>query len=934
MKRLLYCLWFTFPILASAGISVAGLTCEFLRNPRGIETTAPRLSWKIASDQRDVVQTAYRVEVASSAAQLTLGVADLWDSGRIASDQSHLVPYGGAPLSSRQTAVWRVTAWAGDAGSATSEGSARWEMGLLRPADWQAQWIGGGDVAPVEDPLVDQWCVDVLHPTEGSPDYERMSRTQAKAITERPQRLATVRKAQPAVWLRQRFEVDAPVTRARLYSAALGYYELYLNGQKVSDRVLDPGQTDYEKRVLYNIDDLTAELAPGEHELRILLAEGWYGQSQGFFTANFRYGNPLALAQLELTQADGTRRVIATDATWEFAPSAIAKANLYSGEVVDGRRTDRDLRWAPVAGPTADQPLPERCEAQLLPPTRKVRAIPARSVVETRPGVWLFDIGENIAGWPRLRLSAPRGTAIDLKFAELMTPDNRINWGTQGRGAVGVYQHDRYIAAGQGEEFYEPRFTYHGFRYVEVSGLTQPPSVEDLTAYLVRSDVASIGHFESSDPLMNRLHETIRRTYESNLMALPSDCPIREKCGWLGDAHVTQEMTYYNYDMAAFWAKYMRDIQTTSDLEGGLPDSIVPGRRPGIPAFDWGVATILMPWQNYLHTGDRRALKQHWPYMVRFLEHGREIAQGGIIHHALGDWCDQPATLALSNTRIDGSPFNSLPATTATMHYFQAARNMAAAAQVLGETAAAEQYAAWAEETRQVINRAYYHVRGTTYGSQTGNALALAYGIPDAERVSDVADSLAEEIRFGNAGHFNVGSHGATALYYALTDHGHVKVAREIFAQETYPSYGYMFAQDATTLWENMSRYDPVTKATGKSLSHPFHGGFDHWFYGAVAGLRQDPAGVAFRELRFAPALVGLLEHAEATIETPYGRAASAWRSEGGRFIWDLQVPPNTRAHVRVPPGVTALREGDRVLPADFQLGSGIYRFAGNLAEL
>ena len=620
MKRLIILLSLVGSASFGADLAVSALTCEFLTNPRGIETSAPRLSWVIDSDQRDVVQSAYRIEVASSAEKLAAGEADLWDSGRVASDQSHLVPYAGATLASRQSAFWRVTVWGGESPMARSEGLATWEMGLLQPTDWRASWIGGGDVPPNRDALVEQWNVDVLHPAAGTNDFERMRRANARAITERPQRLATVQAGQPAVWLRKRFVLDQPVSRARLYSAALGYYELYLDGVKISDRVLDPGQTDYEQLALYNIDDLTSDLAPGAHELRILLAEGWYGQSQGFFNPNFRYGNPLAFAQLEIQLADGRNRTIATDSTWEFAASAIAKANLYSGEVVDGRRTEADLHWQPVVGPLHDQPLPEQLSAQLLPPTRKVRAIAAQTVFETRPGVWMFDLGENIAGWPRLRLNAPRGTAIDLRFAELLTPENEIDWGTQGRGAVGVYQLDRYIAAGGGPEFYEPRFTYHGFRYVEVTGLPAAPAVDDLTAYLVRSDVASIGHFESSDPLMNRLHETIRRTYESNLVSIPSDCPIREKCGWLGDAHVTQEMSYYNYDMAQFWAKYARDIRTTSDLHNGLPDSIVPGRRPGIDAFDWGVATVFIPWQHYQHTGDRRVLEQQWSYMERFME--------------------------------------------------------------------------------------------------------------------------------------------------------------------------------------------------------------------------------------------------------------------------------------------------------------------------
>jgi alpha-L-rhamnosidase len=569
-----------------------------------------------------------------------------------------------------------------------------------------------------------------------------------------------------------------------------------------------------------------------------------------------------------------------------------------------------------------------------------VRAIAAQSVIETRPGVWLFDLGVNFTGWARLRVDAPRATAIDLKFGELMTAKNEIDWDTQGRRAVGVYQHSRYIAGGNGPEYFESKFTFHGFRYVEVSGLPKAPTPDALTGYLVRSDVPLIGKFKSSDALMNRLHDTIVHTYECNLIALPSDCPSREKCGWL-DCHLTQAMTYYNFDALQFWSKFAGDIRTTSDLRGGLPDSIAPGRREGIPAFDWGISTILIPWQQYQHTGDKRILASQWPYMKRYMEYAQEIAPDGIIHQALGDWCDQPATIALSWTRVDGSPFNSTPATTASMHYFRAAQAMATIARELGHQAQAAEYTQRAEKIRGAINRAYFHVRGNTYGSQTANALAIMYGIPDRGKTPVVARVLAEEIKFGNNGHFNVGSHGATSLYHALSDYGHAEVARAIFAKTTYPSYGYMFSLGATTIWENMSRFDPVAMTTQKSLSHPFQAGFDHWFYEAVAGLRMDRSAPAFKKLLFRSDLVGLLSHAEASIETPYGHAASAWRIGGHQFTWDVRIPANTTATVHFPENVSALTLGGQVVTTTattfngrpvsrgLSLGSGNYRFVG-----
>ncbi|MDQ8183141.1 family 78 glycoside hydrolase catalytic domain [Pelagicoccus sp. SDUM812005] len=924
-------------------LALYDLRCEFLSQPIGIQSSSPRLSWKLESDQRETQQTAYRIEVARSAAHLAAKEADLWDSGKVSSDTSHLVPYDGASLTSRHIAYWRVTVWDNHGQHATSEISS-WEMGLLDASDWSASWINAAKLPPSQDPIVLDWCEKVVYRPTTDGGYERERKLDEIAIEKRVERIQTVESAQPAAWLRRRFSISKPVHKARLYAANLGYAELHLNGYKLNDRVLDPAQTDYELRALYTIDILDDRLHEGEHELRIHLAEGWYGQSHGFFDTHFRYGKPLALAQLEIEYCDGTRETIVTDSHWQAASSQVLKANLYTGEVYDARITESDLQWGPVAGPDSEQPLPQRLEAQLLPPTRKVDRLAPKSIIETTPGTYVVDMGINFAGWVSLALEAPRGAVVDLTYSEILTPENKLDWDTMGRRAVGAYQWDRYITNGQGRETYEPRFTYHGFQYIEIVGLPQKPELDDIVGYQVRTDFKRTGSFECSDSFLNKLHETILWTYEANFVGLPADCPHREKCGWL-DAYNTAEMVYHNWDIGPSIGKYIEDIRSSSELLGGLPGNIAPGRRNGMfEAFDWGICTILLPWWKYHYTGDLRIVEEHWDHMLRYLDFAHEKYPSGIPTGSLGDWCDQPATLELSFTRVDGSPFNSHPATTAAMHYYFAVKSMAMLARKLDKSPRlVDTFEKRAERIRQTINATYFHARAMTFGSQAENALALIYGVVDPENRQAVADRLAEEIVHGNDGHFNVGAHGAGFLYHALSNYGHADVAWRMFEKETYPSYRYMFSQGATTIWENMSRWDPIKITTSKSLSHPFQSSFHHWFYNAIGGVQTDPSEVGFKKLIFMPQAVGLLDSASASIETPYGKARSSWRIAEQAFSWKIEVPANTSATLVIPNAIVEVtldqqpieRAERKVLgthyPQTLELGSGNYQIEGRI---
>lgn len=925
-------------------LTVSELRCEGMHLPLGIHVPSPCLSWQLRTNLHDTKQIAYCIQVSSTESNLAKDEFDLWDSGRVESEQSHFVPYEGGSLISRATVYWRVTVWDNHGHEAQSTEKAFWEMGLTRPSDWSASWINAAQLKPNPDPLVLEWCEKVVYQPQSDGGYERERKLDEAAIEKRHERIETVKNALPATWLRRSFKITKPIIKARLYSASLGYSELYLDKKKINDRVLDPAQTDYEVRALYTIDALEAQLVEGEHELGIHLAEGWYGQSHGFFDPKFRYGKPLALAQLEIEYKDGTCETIITDSHWQAACSQVAKANLYSGEVYDGRITEDSLRWGPVSGPDSDQPLPARLEPQLLPPARKTEILSPKQILETQAGTFLVDMGINLAGWISISFRAKRDAAIDLRFAENVSPNKELDWDTMGRRAVGVYQWDRYIASGTGIETYESRFTYHGFRYILISGIEKHSDLEEIVGYQVRTDFKRTGDFSCSDSFLNKLHQCILWTYEANFVGLPSDCPHREKCGWL-DAYNTAEMVYHNWDIGPSIAKYIEDIRSSSDLLGGLPGNIAPGRRNGMfEAFDWGISTVLLPWYKYQYTGDLKVVEDHWDHMVRFLEFGEEIAPSGIVSGALGDWCDQPATLELSLTRVDGSPFNSHPATTASMHYFFATKSMAELARALGkDEETVHDFEQRAERIRQAINRTYFHRRAMTFGSQTENALAIVYGVVDSECRQAVADRLAEEIVHGNRGHFNVGAHGAAFLYHALSNYGHVDVAWEAFNKETYPSYRYMFSQGATSIWENMSRWDPVKKTTSKSLSHPFQSSFHHWFYNAIGGVQRDPSVPGFKKLIFLPQAIGLLESAKAALKTPYGTASSSWRIDGECINWQIEVPPNSTGTLVIPDRIqkttlngnaarfSAQKINGRVYERSIGTGSGRYEILAHL---
>ena len=794
---------------SSAPVRVIRLSCEFLEHPLNLHTQQPRLSWQLISERRNVRQTAYRILVASSPAVLAENTGNLWDSGRVPSSQSVLVPYNGLPLVTGQHCYWKVQVW-DEAGVVTDWSEpAVWEMGLLNPDNWAAQWIRAPRFDPVTSEPINRW----------------IQRTASLPLQE--QRLQQLT---PAPLFRKQFTVPDSIRFARLHICAPGYYETYLNGVKVGKHVLDPAQTDYGQRALYVTYDVTGLLQTGANAWGIMSGDGWYHQAVAF-QPDFSYGEPAVMARLEIELATDSTLTIVTDRSWRAAPGPIVKNNIYAGEVYDARR-----EWSGWTTPAFDDngwrhamevpALSPVSEPQLLPPIRVIRRIKPLHLYQRRPGVWVFDMGQNFAGWVRLKVKAPSGTAIALRYAEWADKYGTVDFSSTGNRETGVIQSDMYICNGDSLEIWEPRFTYHGFRYVEMTGFPGEPTLNTIEGVQVRTDVDSIGHFICADSLLNRIHEIALWTIESNLHGFPENCPHRERCGWLGDAHVYQQTVLYNYGAQQFYAKFVKDMETSAEFDGSLRN-IAPGRRKAGKAVDGGVATILIPYYHYLFTGDQRLLRNHYAYMRRFMDFFYRQADHWIVNQGLGDRCD-PAAFPGAERE---TPQHTPPRITATAYFYQSSIIMQQVATLLGDSSAALHYREWAVSIRDAFIRTFYDSTRHTYGSQTADAFAIDLGLFPPGDSTLLAASLAADVMEVHHGHFTTGSHGIGRLLPVLSGTGYDSVAYAVLSADGFPGFRYLFDIGATTLWEQVGSYDPLGRIPPtRSLNHPFHSGYDKWF--------------------------------------------------------------------------------------------------------
>jgi len=847
----------------------AELKCEYSTNPLGVETQHPRLTWVLESGERNQVQTAYEVLVAKDSLNLLKDLGDIWESRVVETDQSIHVTIKGDPLKSGQKYYWKVRVWDNSSRVSSWSTIASWTMGLLEPDDWKGQWIG--------------------YDSEAVPMF------------------------------RKEFTIDKPVDRATTYISGLGYYEMRINGKKVGDHVLDPGQTDYELRTFYVAHDVTQLINSEKNAIGVELGNGFYhqiGVKGGAGWHDVVYGKPRFISQLHIEFEDGTDTLIVSDTSWKVFPGPTYFNNIYVGDFYDARLEQEgwdnidfdDSAWGNphiMDGPGG------KLVSQKLPPIKRIKSLKPVGILKPKPGVYVYDMGQNFAGWAKLKVDAKQGTEITLRFAEEIFEDGEINPASCGGYATNVIQTDKYICKGNdGSESWEPRFTYHGFRYVEMTGFPGTPELDNLKGIVVYTSSDQAGDFHCSDTMINKIHNAALWTNTSNLHSIITDCPHREKCGWLGD--ILPEVLIYNLDVPLLLTKFERDIETSrlgkkpahdsndglpGNLTGkidytGIPWDVAPGRRLGGHRPDWGSTFIHLPWFLYIYYDDIRLAEEHWEGMNHFMEHLGRIANDHIISQGYGDMFS-PGTIWSKKPPVD--------LTSTALYYFNAVI-MSKMALVLDHHDRSAFYKELAEEINSSFNKNYYETEKKDYDSQTANAMALQLGIvPEGDEIS-VVENMVDDIIHQHNGHFSTGHMGSRYLYEQLGKYGYAGVATTILNQTTYPGMGYLFSRGATTFWESWGEEEIDRNSSGvRSRNHPFQSGCDAWFYKGIGGIKLNPDYPGFKEFVLKPEVVGVLESAKATYRSPYGMIASDWIANEEGFSWSVSVPVNTSAIIHLP---------------------------------
>jgi alpha-L-rhamnosidase len=947
-----------------ARLATHRLETQAAAEPLGLADPAPRFSWALKSPERGVKQRAFRVLVASRRERVREGKADVWDSGEISSAEPDLV-YAGPALSSRTRYYWSVRVWSEGSGASEWASPTWFETALLPGSEWRGQWIAGPE-RPGVDTAAQGVADDAAIRAAGEFCRPVAWLTQGFAAARIKNDQGECRELRPAPRLRRSFRVSKPVARARVYSSGLAYDDLALNGSEVSTSVLDPGFTDYSKTVLYTTHDVTALLHLGENVIATELGSGHYDDATrtwdwGWDKAQWR-ARPRLLLDLYLTYTDGSEEVVSSDGSWKVSTAGPTRYDsYYLGETHDARREmpgwNRpgfdDSAW--TAATVVKAPLGV-LRAETHEPIRVVATRPPGKRAEPTPGVVVYDVGQNLTGWAEIRVDAPVGTAVEVFYSEKVGDDGRAS--TVGNDLVfGQLQTDYYVAKGTGNEVWSPRFSYKGFRYVQLSGPQGAPlqgavKVTVERVQQVRSGLAATATFESSNETLNRIHRNTAWAIQSNLHGIITDTPVYEKNAWTGDAQLTAGTASLLFDTERLYRKMFQDMRDAQTEEGQVPllaPSNVNYGYVGKPAFKpvdccgatpaWDAFWFVIPWESYARYGNRAALEATYPAMQAYLD--RWIPQwtgkdGDPYAHTLtsglGDWV--PPT---------GVP--TINALVSTAYYAHLARIAADVAGALGRADDASRYESLFTSIRSDFNARFlsadgvYRDKDTDPFVETAQILPLAFGLVPDDRRAAVATRLADDIVNARGGHAYVGVIGARYVLPVLTETGHHDVACRVATQTSEPSWGY---------WTDVAGFTALGEhwpATTRSRNHHFFGSIVQWLYEDLAGFR--PLAPGYAKVEFKPEMPAAgLDQVAASYESVRGTVATSWRLTPTGLELDVSVPPNATGRVYVParsaavvteigsgvalgadkaPSVTLVGvEGDRVV---YDVGSGRYQF-------
>ena len=834
-------------------LAVGELSCEHRINPMGVDVT-PRLSWKLKGSGRNIMQAAYSLRVSTDKNFRT----NSWQSGKVGSAESLLQTYAGKPLESGKRYYWEVKVWDAAGNESPWSAPAYWETGLLKADDWKARWI-----VPVQS-------------------EERLM---------------------PGLLLRKEFSITKKPVSARAYVTSHGFYELHLNGKKVGDEYFTPGWTSYNKRLQYQVFDVTAFIQPGANSVGAMLADGWYRSSLAWQNNWALWGKKLGLlCQLELRFADGSSQTIVTDDSWKGSQDGpVVKDGIYVGENYDARKEmsgwDKsgfdESAWKPV---TVSDTSKDNLVATESVPVKKIREITPLRIFKTPKGLLVADFGQNMVGWVRLKVKGNAGTTVTIRHAEVL--DKSGNFYTDNlRSATATAG---YTLKGGDEETYEPRFSFFGFRYISVDGYPGELKPGDITGVVLHSDMTATGTFECSDAMINQLQHNIQWGQKGNFVDVPTDCPQRdERLGWTGDAQAFCRTAAFNMDVSAFFSKWLKDVSADQDPDGKVPFVIPDVLRNHATSAGWGDVSVIAPWTIYQVFGDKRILETQYPGMKAYVEYIHKTAgdsylwKGGSV---FGDWLFYKS---MAQTENDGY---TSPDMIATMFYAYSTHLLAQTAAVLGKTEDAQRYNDLFGKIRDAFNRNYVTPEGRIASeSQTSYVLALQFELlPDSLRPK-ATQYLVDDIK-SRDNHLSTGFLGTPYLCHVLSANGRADVAYDLLLQKTYPSWLYPVKMGATTIWERWdgektdSTFEDVAM---NSFNHYAYGAIGDWMYRVVAGIEIGEAG--YRHILIQPHPDKKFTYAKSGFESSYGLIASGWERKDGKMTLKVKIPANTTATIIVP---------------------------------
>lgn len=901
-------------------LSVGKLTCEWKETPLGIERSKPLLSWQLFSGKRGVLQTAYRVLVADDSLLLKKNVGNLWDSKKVSSDASINVAYDGTALLPAKNYFWKVMVWDNQSSTATSK-IASWQTGLFTEAHWKsAKWIAYEKLADSN--------VNVL-PTDGKRD--------------------TYAGSNVLPLFRKLFAVKKPVRSATLFISGLGHFEASLNGKKIGENFLDPGWTKYDKQALYVPFDVTGQLKKGISVIGVMLGNGFYyvppvtGRFRKLKTA---FGFPKMICRLVIAYSDGTAEDIVSDESWRTSTSPITFSSIYGGEDYDARAEQKGWNATAFRETTWKNALvvdgPPELKAQMAEPLKVMEVFQPKNLRYIENDTLVYDLGQNMSGIPQITVQGKRGDTVRIYPAELV----KVSGSVTQRASGGPY-YLQYILKGDSEETWQPRFTYYGFRYLQVVGATAQaqdnpkrlPVINDIKGLHTRNAAKTIGQFSSSNDLFNKTYKLIDWSVKSNIASVFTDCPHREKLGWLEQTYLMGNSVHYMYDLPNLFRKTVADMRYSQ-----LPDGLVPEIAPEYVKFDWGdgmfrdspewgSAAVIVPWYLYKWYGDKAVLRDSYGMMKRYMAYLQTKAKGNILSQGLGDWYDiGPKPPGISQQTPIG--------VTGTAIYYYDLTTLSTIASLLKQDEDAKGYQQLAMQVKQSFNDSFYHPETKQYatGSQTANAMAIYMKLVNPADKDAVLQNLVADIQKNN---LTAGDIGYRFVLAVLHQAGRDDVIYNMNNRSDVPGYGYQLAKGATALTESWQALPTV------SNNHFMLGHLMEWFYAGLGGIEQADNSIAYKEITIDPRPIGDMRTASVSYECPYGLIKTEWERSGMSFQLSVTVPANTTATVYLSAEATALREGNEKAEGRpgvkiigeqngklaVKVGSGTYRFFATLTK-